>query len=139
MNETQERYILSTKSGSTWIFEAGSATRECLEAAKLASHMEYPRLLLSSLLLVAATRLSGQQGPPSRADFARIGVEQGRPSPQNGFDIEAATRFARLALDCGRVVSAASLIDAVWGSERSSSDNRLSMAIGRLKWSRSSR
>jgi hypothetical protein len=35
--------------------------------------------------LFAATRLSGQQG---------------RPSPQSGFDIEAASRFARLALDC---------------------------------------
>src|ERR1051326_3351162 len=62
--------------------------------------MENPRLLLPFLLLLAATRLSGQQGPPSRADFARNGVEQGRPSPQGGLDIEAATRFARLALDC---------------------------------------
>src|ERR1051326_7500585 len=62
--------------------------------------MENPRLLLPFLLLPAATRLSGQQGPPSRADFARNGVEQGRPSPQGGLDIEAATRFARLALDC---------------------------------------
>ena len=74
--------------------------RERLEAANLASHMENPGLLLSFLLLVAATRLSGQQGPPSRADFARIGVEQGRPSSQSGFDIEAASRFAQLALDC---------------------------------------
>jgi hypothetical protein len=74
--------------------------RERLEAANLTSHMENPGLLLSFLLLVAATRLSGQQGPPSRAAFARIGVEQGRPSSQNGFDIEAASRFAQLALDC---------------------------------------
>jgi hypothetical protein len=74
--------------------------RERFEAANLASHMENPGVLLSFLLLVAATRLSGQQGPPSRPDFARIGVEQGRPSSQSGFDIEAASRFARLALDC---------------------------------------
>ena len=74
--------------------------RECLEAAKLAPHMENPRLLLSFLLLVVATRLSGQQGPPSRADFARNGVEQVRPSSQSDFDIEAASRFAHLALDC---------------------------------------
>src|SRR5690242_3848257 len=47
--------------------------------------MENPRLLLSFVLLFAATRLSGQQG---------------RPSPQSGLDIEAASRFARLALDC---------------------------------------
>src|SRR5579864_349122 len=62
--------------------------------------MENPRILLSFVLLFAATRMSGQQGPPSRAGFARIGVEQGRPSPQSGLDIEAASRFARLALDC---------------------------------------
>src|ERR1043165_3374712 len=77
--------------------------------------MENPRLLLSFVLLFAATRMSGQQGPPDRADFARVGVEpgppnradfarigaeQGRPSPQSGLDIEAASRFARLALDC---------------------------------------
>jgi hypothetical protein len=74
--------------------------RECLAAAKLAPYMENPRLLLSFLLLVAATRLFGQQGSPTRADFARIGVEQGRPSSQSGFDIEAASRFAHLALDC---------------------------------------
>jgi hypothetical protein len=74
--------------------------RERLEAANLASHMENPGLLLSFLLLVVATRLSGQQGPPSRAAFARIGVEQGRPSSQNGFDIEASSRFAQLSLDC---------------------------------------
>src|SRR6476659_9107164 len=76
------------------------AMRERLEAANLASHMANLGLLLSFLLLVAATRLSGQQGPPSRADFARIGLEQGRPSSQSGFDIEAASRFAHLALDC---------------------------------------
>lgn len=76
------------------------AMRKRLEAAKLAPYMETPRLLLSFLLLVAATRLSGQQGSPSRADFAQIGVEQGRPSSQSGFDIEAASRFAHLALDC---------------------------------------
>ena len=61
--------------------------------------MENARLLLSFLLLVAATRLSGQQGSPSRADLARIGV-RGRPSSQSGFDIEAASRFAHLALYC---------------------------------------
>src|SRR6478736_8235709 len=61
------------------------AMRERLEAANLASHMGNPGLLLSFLLLVAATRLPGQQG---------------RPSSQSGFDIEAASRFARLALDC---------------------------------------
>jgi DUF2891 family protein len=46
--------------------------------------MENPRLLLSFVLLFAATRMSGQH----------------RPSPQSGLDIEAASRFARLALDC---------------------------------------
>src|SRR5690242_16861188 len=55
------------------------------QAANLTfAHMENPRLLLSFVLLFAATRMSGQQ----------------RPSPQSGFDIEAASRFARLALDC---------------------------------------
>ncbi len=58
--------------------------RERLETAKLAPYMKNPRLLLSFLLLVAATRLSGQQGRPS----------------QSGFDIETASRFAHLALDC---------------------------------------
>src|SRR5689334_23302848 len=47
--------------------------------------MENPRLLLFLVLLFAATRMSGQQA---------------RPSPQSGLDIEAASRFARLALDC---------------------------------------
>src|SRR6185312_1716674 len=46
--------------------------------------MENTRLLVSFILLFAATRMSGQQ----------------RPSPQSGLDIEAASRFARLALDC---------------------------------------
>ena len=41
--------------------------------------------------------------------------------------------FAFLVLHANRAVSRDALIDAVWGSERSSSDNRLSMAIARLR------
>ena len=47
--------------------------------------MENTRLLLFFVLFFAATRMFGQQG---------------RPSPKGGLDIEAASRFARLALDC---------------------------------------
>ena len=43
------------------------------------------------------------------------------------------TLFAFLVLHANRAVSRDALIDAVWGSERSSSDNRLSMAIARLR------
>ena len=41
--------------------------------------------------------------------------------------------FAFLVLHSNRAVSRDALIDAVWGSERSSSDHRLTMAIARLR------
>jgi hypothetical protein len=59
--------------------------KDLADNALALAHMENTRLLLSFVLLFAATRMSGQQG---------------RPSPQSGLDIEAASRFARLALDC---------------------------------------
>ena len=43
------------------------------------------------------------------------------------------TLFAFLVLHANRAVSRDALIDAVWGSEGSSSGHRLSMAIGRLR------
>jgi hypothetical protein len=59
--------------------------KDLADNALALAHMENTRLLLSFVLLFAATRMSGQQG---------------RPSPKSGLDIEAASRFARLALDC---------------------------------------
>jgi predicted ATPase/DNA-binding SARP family transcriptional activator len=41
--------------------------------------------------------------------------------------------FAFLVLHSNRAVSRDALIEAVWGSQRSSSDNRLSMAVARLR------
>ena len=41
--------------------------------------------------------------------------------------------FAFLVLNANRAVSNDALIDAVWGSERSAADNRLQMAIARLR------
>jgi DNA-binding SARP family transcriptional activator len=41
--------------------------------------------------------------------------------------------FAVLVLNANRAVSSDALIDAVWGSERSAADNRLQMAIARLR------
>ena len=41
--------------------------------------------------------------------------------------------FALLVLNANRAVSSDALMDAVWGSERSAADNRLQMAIARLR------
>ncbi len=41
--------------------------------------------------------------------------------------------FAMLVLNANRAVSSDALIEAVWGSERSAADNRLQMAIARLR------
>ena len=41
--------------------------------------------------------------------------------------------FAFLVLNANRAVSSDALTDAVWGSERSAADNRLQMAIARLR------
>jgi hypothetical protein len=61
-----------------------AVVKDLADNALVLAHMENTRLLVSFILLFAATRMSGQQ----------------RPSPQSVLDIEAASRFARLGLDC---------------------------------------